>query len=62
MVTIPERRLRLLRKNGPAPSLCLRRFMTRFFKYVKKLHVDYAILVETFEDEVAHTRPYPGTR
>ena len=35
MVTIPERRLRLLVVTGPAPSLCLRRFMTRFFKYVK---------------------------
>ena len=35
--------------------------MTRFFKYVKKLHVDHAIFVETFEDEVAHTRPYPYT-
>ena len=35
--------------------------MTRFFKYVKKLHVDHAIFVETFEDQVAHTRPYPYT-
>lgn len=61
MVTIPERRLRLLVVTGPAPSLCLRRFMTRFFKYVKKLHVDHAIFVETFEDQVAHTRPYPYT-
>ena len=48
MVTIPERRLRLLVVTGPAPSLCMRRFMTRFFKYVKKLHVDHAIFVETF--------------
>jgi len=55
MVTIPERRLRLLVVTGPAPSLCLRRFMTRL------LHVDHAIFVETFEDEVAHTRPYPYT-
>ena len=61
MVTIPERRLRLLVVTGPAPSLCLQRFMTRFFKYVKKLHVDHAIFVETFEDQVAHTRPYPYT-
>ena len=35
--------------------------MTRFFKYVKKLHVDHAVFVETFEDQVAHTRPYPYT-
>ena len=48
MVTIPERRLRLLVVTGPAPSLCMQRFMTRFFKYVKKLHVDHAIFVETF--------------
>lgn len=61
MVTIPERSLRLLVVTGPAPSLCLQRFMTRFFKYVKKLHVDHAIFVETFEDQVAHTRPYPYT-
>ena len=61
MVTIPERRLRLLVVTGPAPSLCLQRFMNRFFKYVKKLHVDHAIFVETFEDQVAHTRPYPYT-
>ena len=28
---------------------------------MKKLHVDHAIFVETFEDQVAHTRPYPYT-
>ena len=61
MVTIPERRLRLLVVTGPAPSLCMQRFMNRFFKYVKKLHVDHTIFVETFEDQVAHTRPYPYT-
>ena len=61
MVTIPERHLRLLVVTGPAPSLCLQRFTNRFFKYVKKLHVDHTIFVETFEDQVAHTRPYPYT-
>lgn len=61
MITIPERRLRLLVVTGPAPSLCLQRFVPRFFKYVKKRGVSHAVFVETFEDQVTHTRPYPYT-
>ena len=45
--------------DRPRPSLCLRRFMTRFFKYVKKLHVDHAIFVETFEDPGGSHPPVP---
>ena len=58
-IEVPEQKLRLLIVTGPSPTLHLKKFTDKFFRYVLKQGVQHAVFVETHEAQVPHTRRYP---
>ena len=58
-IEVPEQKLRLLIVTGPSPTLHLKKFTDKFFRYVLKQGIQHAVFVETNEAQVPHTRRYP---
>ena len=58
-IEVPEQKLRLLIVTGPSPTLHLKKFTDKFFRYVLKQGIQHAVFVETHEAQVPHTRRYP---